>query len=48
MDVTAGQGQDGAELPAADDQVLRELTERARSGRVLRAAHGDRQGTGNA
>ena len=32
MDVTAGQGQDGAELPAADEQLLRELTERARTG----------------
>ena len=31
-DVTAGQGQDGAELSAADEQVLRELTERARTG----------------
>ena len=32
MDVTAGQGQDGAELPTADEQLLRELTERARTG----------------
>ena len=31
-DVTANQGQDGAELPAADEQVLRELSERARTG----------------
>jgi len=31
-DVTTGQGQDGAELSAADEQVLRELTERARVG----------------
>ena len=31
-DVTAGQDQGGAELPAADEQLLRELTERARSG----------------
>ena len=31
-DVTAGQGQDGAELSAADEQLLRELTERARTG----------------
>ena len=30
-DVTANQGQDGAELPAADEQVLRELSERART-----------------
>ena len=28
-DVTAGKGQDGAELSAADEQLLRELTERA-------------------
>ena len=33
IDVTAGQGQDGAELSAADEQdLLRELTERARTG----------------
>ena len=31
-DVTTGQDQDGAELSAADEQLLRELTERARSG----------------
>ena len=31
-DVTAGQGQDEARLSAADEQVLRELTERARAG----------------
>ena len=31
-DVTTGQGQDGPELPAADEQLLRELTERARAG----------------
>ena len=31
-DVTASQGQDGAELSAADEQLLRELTERARTG----------------
>ena len=31
-DVTAGQSQDGAELSAADEQVLQELTERARAG----------------
>ena len=31
-DVTMDQGQDGAELPAADEQLLRELTERARAG----------------
>ena len=31
-DVTAGPGQDGAELPAADEQLLRELTERAPTG----------------
>ena len=31
-DVTENQGQAGAELSAADEQVLRELTERARTG----------------
>ena len=31
-DVTTSQGHDGAELPAADEQLLRELTERARAG----------------
>ena len=31
-DVTTSQGQDGPELSAADEQLLRELTERARSG----------------
>jgi transposase-like protein len=31
-DVTSGQGQEPAELSAADEQVLRELTERARAG----------------
>src|SRR5438270_10431722 len=31
-DVTTGQEQDVAELSAADEQVLRELTERARAG----------------
>ena len=31
-DVTMGQGQEPAELPAADEQLLRELTERARAG----------------
>ena len=31
-DVTQDQGQAGAELSAADEQVLRELTERARTG----------------
>src|SRR5690242_18675743 len=30
--VTSGQGQEPAELSAADEQVLRELTERARAG----------------
>ena len=30
--VTTGEGQGGVELSAADDQVLRELTERARTG----------------
>ena len=30
-DVTTDEGQDGAELSAADEQVLRELTERARA-----------------
>src|SRR5512142_1923718 len=32
VDVTAGQGQDDAGLSAADEQLLRELTERARTG----------------
>ena len=31
-DVTTGEGQEPAELSAADEQVLRELTERARTG----------------
>jgi putative transposase len=31
-DVTTGQSQNGGELPAADEQVVRELTERARTG----------------
>jgi hypothetical protein len=31
-DATNGQSQDPAELSAADEQVLRELTERARAG----------------
>ena len=31
-DVAAGKGRDGAELSAADEQLLRELTERARTG----------------
>jgi hypothetical protein len=31
-DVTTEQGQDGVELSAADEQLLRELTERARTG----------------
>jgi putative transposase len=31
-DVTTGQGQNGVELPPADEQLLRELTERARAG----------------
>ncbi len=31
-EVTAGQDEVPAELPAADEQVLRELTERARTG----------------
>ena len=31
-DVTQDQGQAGAELSAADEQVLRELTGRARTG----------------
>jgi hypothetical protein len=31
-DVTIRQGQHGAELPTADEQLLRELTERARAG----------------
>ncbi len=31
-DVTQDRGQDGPELSAADEQLLRELTERARAG----------------
>jgi putative transposase len=31
-DVTTGRGQEPVELSAADEQVLRELTERARAG----------------
>ena len=31
-DVTEDRGQEPAELPAADEQLLRELTERARAG----------------
>jgi hypothetical protein len=31
-DVTTGQDRDGEELSAADEQLLRELTERARGG----------------
>ena len=31
-DVTTSQGQESVELSAADEQVLRELTERARTG----------------
>ena len=31
-DVTQDRDQDGIELPAADEQLLRELTERARTG----------------
>jgi hypothetical protein len=31
-DVTTSQQHDGAELSAADEQLLRELTERARTG----------------
>jgi len=32
IDVTTSQDQDGPELSAADEQLLRELTERAREG----------------
>jgi hypothetical protein len=39
-DVTNGQDQDGAELPAADEQLLRELIERARSGALAGAGNG--------
>jgi hypothetical protein len=31
-DVTSSENQDGVELSAADEQLLRELTERARTG----------------
>ncbi len=38
--VTTGQDQDVAELSAADEQVLRELTERARAGGMKLAGEG--------
>jgi putative transposase len=38
-DVTTGQEQD-PELPAADEQLLRELTERARSGGLMLTGEG--------
>jgi putative transposase len=40
IDVTMDQGKDGAELSAADEQVLRELTERARAGGLRLAGEG--------
>ena len=39
-DVTISQEQDGLELPAADEQLLRELTERARTGGLKLAGEG--------
>jgi len=39
-DVTNVQDQDGAELPAADERLLRELTERARTGGVQLTGEG--------
>jgi transposase-like protein len=39
-DVTTSQGQEPVELPAADEQLLRELTERARTGGVRLTGEG--------
>ena len=39
-DVTTSQGQEPAELSAADEQVLRELTERARAGGLRMTGEG--------
>ena len=39
-DVTTGRDEGGAELSAADEQLLRELTERARSGGLKLAGEG--------
>jgi putative transposase len=39
-DVTTDQGQDGTVLPAADEQLLRDLTERARAGGLQLAGEG--------
>ena len=39
-DVTMGQGQERAELSAADEQLLRELTERARAGGLQMTGEG--------
>jgi hypothetical protein len=38
--VTAGQGQEPVELSAADEKLLRELTERARTGRLKLTGEG--------
>jgi len=38
--VSNAQDQDGAELPAADEPLLRELTERARTGGVQLTGEG--------
>ncbi len=38
--MTNVQDQDGAELPAADERLLRELTERARTGGVQLTGEG--------
>jgi hypothetical protein len=46
-DVTMDQGQDGAGLSAADEQLLRELTERARVGGLKLIGEGRLQGSGS-
>ena len=45
-DVTNGRMQDGAELAAADEQLLRELTERARAGGLKLTGEGGERGFG--
>ena len=40
-DVTTSHGEDGAELSSADEQLLRELTERARTGGLKLTGEGD-------
>src|ERR1700733_9517445 len=44
-DVTQDRGQDGPELSAADEQLLRELTERARAGGLKLTGEGGLLGT---